>query len=49
LRPSRAIQWEAERSQVESVNLERSLSQNSWAEQTSQSSEETGKGELIQQ
>ena len=49
LKPSIAIQSEAKRSQFESVSLERSLSQNSWVEPASQSSERTRKGELIQQ
>jgi hypothetical protein len=43
------IQWEAEKSQIESVSLERSLIQNSWVKQASQSSERTRKIELIKQ
>jgi hypothetical protein len=39
VRPSRAIQEEAERSHIELVSLERCLSQNSSVEAASQSSE----------
>jgi hypothetical protein len=39
LRPSRAIQSEAERSQFESIILERGLGPNNWFEPASQSSE----------
>jgi hypothetical protein len=34
-RPSRGVQSEAKRNQFKSVNLERSLGQNSWVEPTS--------------
>jgi hypothetical protein len=42
-----AIQWEAQKSQIESVSLEKSLSQNSWVEEANQSSEQARKGEYI--
>lgn len=46
LRPSRAIQSEAERRHVDSGNFEKPLSQNSWVELASQSSEKDRRGEL---
>jgi hypothetical protein len=50
LRSSKVIQErQKERSQTESVRLERSLNQNSCVEPASQSSERTRQGELIQQ
>jgi hypothetical protein len=44
LRPNRAIQSEAKRSQIESVSLERILS---WIEPASQRSERDRKGDLL--
>ena len=44
MRPGRAIQSEAKRSQIESVSLERSLS---WIEPASQRSERDRKGDLL--
>jgi hypothetical protein len=49
LRLNRAIQQEAERSQIETINVERSLSQNSWIETVILSSGWARKHELIQQ
>jgi hypothetical protein len=49
LKVSREFQWKTERNQIESVNCERSLSQNHWVEPACHSSERTGKSHLIQQ
>jgi hypothetical protein len=46
-RLSRAIHREDKKSQIESVSLERSLSQNSLHELASQSSEKSSKDEFI--
>jgi hypothetical protein len=49
LRSSKAIHSDWERRQLKSVSLERSLSQNSWIETASESSDRSIKGESIQQ
>jgi hypothetical protein len=49
LRSRRAIQYKAERIQIEAVNMERNVSQKSLVESASLSLERTRKGELIQQ
>ena len=49
LRPRQTIQAEAERSQIETVSLDRSLSQNSQVELGKQSSERPRKSDFIQQ
>jgi hypothetical protein len=46
IRPSRAIQSEVQRSQIESVSLERTLAWKSWVEPASPTSEKVRKGEL---
>jgi hypothetical protein len=47
MRPSRTIQSEGVRSQIDSVSLETNLSQNSRVKPDSQSSEKTRKGDAV--
>jgi hypothetical protein len=47
MNPNRTIQSKAERSQFESVSLERSFEQNSRADQPARVQKELGRGELF--